>query len=113
MNKIIPIVLSFALSSSLLGQDASKEVDNQEVEFAEQISAEFSVPAIPALNFISSDPDDISRPSNVKTLAAGLYNGIDEEGKVKQGLALEARIAEFIPINISPEEYHLPVQVRI
>ncbi len=81
------------------------EAEDEKVEFAEEISKEFSVPAIPALDFISSDPGDISRPSNVKKLAAGIYNGIDEDGKVKQGLALEAKVAEYIPMNISPEEY--------
>lgn len=91
------------LFSSLVSLSFAQE--KSEVEFAEEISTEFSVPAIPALDYISSDPSDISRPSNVKKLAAGLYNGIDENGKVKQGLALEARVFDYIPINISLEDY--------
>lgn len=96
------VLLVFILS----GFTVIAQTEKEEVEFSEEISKEFSVPAIPALDIISSDPDDISRPSNVKKLAVALYNGIDENGKVKQGIAIEFKLAEYLPIvNISPEEY--------
>jgi hypothetical protein len=99
---------SIIVTSLLIGFTFSgfaQNLEDKKVEGAEKISTDFSVPAIPALDFISSDPSDISRPSNVKKLAAGLYNGIDEQGNVKQGLAIEAKIAEYLPLRIDPSEY--------
>jgi len=104
MKKYTVLFISIIFASFGFAQESST-VDQNEVEFAEKISAEFSVSAIPALNFISSDPADISRPSSVKKLAANLYNGINEEGNVKQGLAIEAKMGEFMPISVNPQEY--------
>lgn len=99
------IIVTIFLTGITLSSFAQSMEDKMAVEGAEAISTELSVPAIPALDFISSDPADISRPSNVKKLAASLYNGIDEQGNVKQGLAIEAKVAEYLPIKIDPKEY--------
>lgn len=105
MKSYIITVVLMSFSLSVFSQNFEETKEEKKVEGAEEISTEFSVPSIPALDFISSDPADISRPSNAKKLAASLYNGIDEEGNVKQGLAIEAKIAEYLPIKIDPEEY--------
>lgn len=77
----------------------------QQVEESDAVGRELSVPTIPALTFISSDPSTVSRPSGVKKLAASLYNAIDEESRVKQGLAIEVKLSEYLPIAVSPEDY--------
>lgn len=102
------IILTLILISSFFcvrAQNFEETKEENKVEGAKEISAEFSVPSIPALNFISSDPSDISRPSNVKKLAASLYNGIDENGNVKQGLAIEAKLSEYLSVKIDPDDY--------
>lgn len=102
---IFLLLLGFALTAFSQSPQLKKELDKKDAETAEEITTQFSVPAIPALNFISSDPSDISRPSDIKELAASLYNGIDENGNVKQGLAIEAALSEMVPIKIDPEDY--------
>lgn len=69
------------------------------------VNATFSIPAIPALELISSDPEEISRPGTTRELAASLYNSIDENGRVKQGIALESKFSELVGYTISMQDY--------
>ena len=105
MKQIICTILLISTFFSLQAQNFEETKEEKKVEVAKEISDEFSVPSIPALNFISSDPSDISRPSNVKKLAASIYNGIDESGNVKQGLAIETKLSEYLSVKIDPDEY--------
>lgn len=101
---ICSFICNVMFSQTLTNAEKQKAEEDAK-ETAKEISTEFSIPAIPALSLISSDPSDISRPSNVKRLTSTLYNAIDENGRVKQGLAVEVKPADFFSINISPEEY--------
>ncbi|WP_108805093.1 hypothetical protein [Aquimarina sp. Aq107] len=102
-NYLTLVILLFGNLAFSQNLEGIKE--EEKTEKAEEISTEFSIPAIPALELISSDATDISRPSNIKKLAASLYNGIDENGNIKQGLAIEVMPTEYLQINIAPDEY--------
>jgi len=78
----------------------------EDTESAEEIiQTSFSVPEIPALDFISADPENISRPSTAKELATSLYSAIDENGNIKQGLAFEIKPVYLIGNEIDLNDY--------
>lgn len=57
----------------------------------------FSVPESPAFTFLSTSPAEIARPSSPREFAAALANGVDAQGRVQQGFALE-----FSPFPVVP-----------
>jgi hypothetical protein len=64
----------------------------------------FAIPDSPAFSFLNVTPGTISRPNSGRSLGAGLINGIDGEGKVRQGMAFE--VAPFIYFrNVSLADY--------
>lgn len=67
---------------------------NGEAESAEFKSA---VPASPAFAFLNASPASVNRPVTARDLGVGLLSGVDAEGKIKQGFALEASPWGYIP----------------
>ena len=105
-NWITLLVLSLAYSMTLAQTNSENDITNQHKSDSDSIiNTSYSIPLIPALDFISSDPTDISRPSSVRALAASLYNGIDQDGRVKQGFAIETKLSKLLGISITGDEY--------
>lgn len=96
---------SIVLSGMLIMAYTTVNAQNNAADVSEEIATKFAAPANPALEFISANSSDISRPSNIKQLAAGLISGIDGNGKVKQGLAIEVAPFSYLQIKITPEDY--------
>lgn len=49
----------------------------------------YAIPAMPGLTFIGSTSEKIARPTSVKDIVTTFANGVDESGKLLQGLAVE------------------------
>ena len=100
MKHTLIICLLVSLFASPL---AFSQAEDKAKEASEEIiQANYSIPKIPALEIISADPNTISRPTTAREFATGLYNAIDANGNVKQGLAFEVK-PNFIfqePINL-------------
>lgn len=98
MKRLAPAIFLF-LSSIMLSQETASEATE------DMISNFYSIPDIPALDFLSSDPDNISKPSTTRELVTSLYNALDEDGKVKQGLALEIKPSYLLNIPVNLQDY--------
>ena len=51
--------------------------------------ARFSIPESPAFVFLNATPSSVTRPTAPREFAAAIINGIDNTGRVRQGLAIE------------------------
>ncbi len=65
----------------------------------------YSVPTIPALEVVALDPSNISRPATAKEFVASIYNGIDANGKIKQGLGFEVKPNYIFNEPVTLQEY--------
>lgn len=66
----------------------------------------FAVPESPAFSFLNFAPATVTRPNTPRDVVAALANGIDENGKVRQGLSLEVTPAYLIPgLAVSLKDY--------
>lgn len=104
----ILIFISIIIPYCLFSQDngGNNKTEKSATEAAEEtINSSFSVPSIPALEFLSYDPENISRPSSPRELGASLFSGIDAAGKVKQGLAIEAKLSKIIESKVDLRDY--------
>lgn len=71
-----------------------------------------SVPEIPAFSFLGATPTNIARPNGARAVGAALLQGVDVNGKVKQGFALE--ILPFLHLgNTSLQQYQNSAWARI
>jgi hypothetical protein len=61
-------------------------------------SVSFAVPESPAFTFLGASPAKVSQPGTARDLAVQLVNAFDDEGRVRQGIALEIRPAYLRPI---------------
>lgn len=86
---IVATVLLPGLTAAAHGQQsaAKKSSDKNKAEATDAIA--YPIPETPAFTYLGVSPAKVSRPSSVKSLASGIVNGIDEKGKVQQGLAFE------------------------
>lgn len=65
-----------------------------------------AVPESPAFVFLGASPTEVTRPGSVRDFGVALISGIDEEGRARQGLALEATPWFYVPgLSISLEDY--------
>jgi len=53
------------------------------------LQLDFSIPEMPAFTVIGLTPENVSHPRTARALAAAIKNGIDQNGKLKTGLAVE------------------------
>jgi hypothetical protein len=66
--------------------------------------ARFSIPESPAFVFLDATPANVTRPTAPREFAAAFINGIDNAGRVRQGLAVEFQPA-LLTRPISLETY--------
>lgn len=65
-----------------------------------------AVPESPAFVFLGASPTEVTRPGAVRDFGVALISGIDEEGRVRQGVALEATPWFYVPgLSIPLAEY--------
>ncbi|HEX8209669.1 MAG TPA: hypothetical protein VF584_05740 [Longimicrobium sp.] len=65
-----------------------------------------AVPESPAFIFLNASPTKVTRPGATRDFGASLINGINDEGKVQQGFALEATPIGVVPgFNLTLPEY--------
>ncbi len=65
-----------------------------------------AVPESPAFIFLNASPTKVTRPGATRDFGASLINGINDEGKVQQGFALEATPIDVVPgFNLTLPEY--------
>lgn len=87
------VVLTCSLAMSLACEAVLAQTESQtaaEVGNAAQLAADLlQIPDSPAFTFLRLSPSRISRPGSTRDLALELLNGFDEEGRVRQGFALE------------------------
>jgi len=57
----------------------------------------FAAPESPAFTFLNFAPASVTRPNTPRDFVAALANGIDEDGKVRQGISLEVTPSYLIP----------------
>ena len=62
----------------------------------------FSVPESPAFAFLSTSPAEITRPSSPREFAAAVASGVDAQGRVQQGFAIEFSPFPVVPGFIVP-----------
>ena len=70
----------------------------QDAGDAQKGSVSFAVPESPAFTFLGTSPAKVSQPGTARDLALHLVNAFDDEGRVRQGFALEIRPAYLRPI---------------
>jgi hypothetical protein len=65
-----------------------------------------AVPESPAFLFLRISPTEVTRPGSVRDFGAAILSGINEEGDLQQGVALETTPWFFIPgLAISVQDY--------
>jgi len=65
----------------------------------------YAIPEIPATSILAGTPQTITRPVTPKDFASALISGVDQDGKVRQGLALEVSVGLFHLLQTSLSEY--------
>jgi hypothetical protein len=73
----------FALAPSLYAQPASSEFK------AASGTVDLAVPESPAFVALGLTPQEVSRPTSARDLAASLLNGVDREGKLQTGVTID------------------------
>jgi hypothetical protein len=65
-----------------------------------------AVPESPAFVFLGASPTKVTRPGSVRDFGAALISGINADGKVQQGIALEATPWVYVPgLSITLDDY--------
>lgn len=93
------ILIAFAASLTLL-HPARAQQPSSAPEFLT------AVPESPAFIFLNASPTKVTRPGATRDFGASLINGVNDEGKVQQGFALEATPIDVVPgFNLTLPEY--------
>jgi hypothetical protein len=77
----------------------------QQAKTASDQSSTYAVPEIPAASFLGVTPATVTRPSAPKDVLASLLNGVDANGRVQQGLAIEGSPYIIPGVTITPDDY--------
>ena len=64
---------------------------------ASAVHERYAVPEIPAVTFLDASAANIARPTTPKDFVATLANGVDGDGRARQGFALEASPFAILP----------------
>ncbi len=66
----------------------------------------YAVPQSPAFTYLDVSPTKVERPTTAREFGVGLLNGIDAEGRFRQGFAVEAAPWPWIPgVSIPASQY--------
>jgi hypothetical protein len=85
------IVLITGAGSVVLAQEESAQENTKPPEFLT------AVPESPAFTFLGTTPAEVTRPGSVRDLALALINGVDADGRVVSGFAMEASLWQILP----------------
>ncbi len=93
-HAVFVALLLFTRLPALAGQDEPITVEPppdaaSAGDAADASIARFSIPESPAFVFLSATPASVTRPTAPREFAAAIINGIDNAGRVRQGLAIE------------------------
>ncbi len=77
-----------ALAFALLLGPTGYAAHAQDSQAAQQKTAPYAMPELPAVTFVGGQANSITRPVTPRALATELVNGVDSSGRVKQGLAV-------------------------
>lgn len=106
MSAILRVLFALALlfgGSAHAQNDAAGEIDAKKAELFKSLEklkgVDLSVPDSPAFNVLGISPSEVQRPGTLRDLAVGLQRGIDENGRVKSGVALD-----FMPMSLFTPE---------
>jgi len=72
----------------------------------------YVIPEIPATSLLGVAPASIARPSTTKDLATSMINGVDADGRVRQGLALEFSAGMAAPFRVPLSVYQGSARAR-
>jgi hypothetical protein len=76
--------------------------DSSTTAAADESIARFSIPESPAFVFLDATPASVTRPTAPREFALAIINGIDNAGRVRQGLAFEFQPSLFIrPVSLA------------
>lgn len=76
---------------------------------AAETAERFAVPESPAFTFLNVSPATIARPATVRDLSAAIIDGVDAQGRVRQGFAFEFTPFYLVPgYRISAAQYAKP-----
>ena len=79
----------------------------------EKLTVNYAVPEMPATTVLGLTPAKIARPITSKDFASSLIDGIDEDGHVRQGIAVEASLGMFRVPNVSLQQYQASRWARV
>ncbi|HTA74500.1 MAG TPA: hypothetical protein VK733_09520 [Gemmatimonadaceae bacterium] len=83
----------------------STQAATEQAKTASDQSTTYAIPEIPAASFLGVTPATIGRPSAPKDVLTSLLNGVDANGRVQQGLAIEGSPYIIPGVTITPDEY--------
>ncbi|HEY7877822.1 MAG TPA: hypothetical protein VIC55_06340 [Gemmatimonadaceae bacterium] len=96
------------LDTAELASDDAADADSSDAVrsvLADVVTA-YAVPDMPAATFLGTTPATIARPATGRDFLVGLASGVDENGRARQGFALEASPLAVIPgLGISLDQY--------
>ncbi len=87
MYSFIPSLRALA-STLLLLSITGYAARAQDSSTAQQKTAPYAMPELPAVTFVGGQANTVTRPITPRALATELINGVDSSGRVKQGLAV-------------------------
>jgi hypothetical protein len=82
-------------------EDAAKAVADNYKKY----TIDISIPESPAFTVLNVTPTDVVRPSSLRAWATSLLHGVDKDGKLKEGLALEGAPYALLNRKMSLFEY--------
>jgi hypothetical protein len=80
------------------------DVSSPEANY-KQYTMDLSVPASPAFTVLGVSPETVTRPASLRDLQAALVNGIDKEGKLKSGIAVDVAPFALLWKDMSIDKY--------
>jgi hypothetical protein len=77
-----------------------------------ELTGYYVIPEIPATALLGATPASITRPATPKDFASAIVDGIGADGRVKQGIALEASLGLLKPFKVPLETYQRDWRAR-
>jgi hypothetical protein len=103
---IVPLLLAAnttkAFATAAPKTDASPE-PTQHKDLLDTINLDRPISAVPAFTALDLSPETVSQPSTPRELGAALLNGVDRQGVLQTGLAIETapfRVFHLMPTDI-------------
>lgn len=101
--RIVMAVAAVIVSAAPLRAQQSDAAPKDTVRLTKIV--QFAIPNAPAFDFIGQSPDQITRPTSARAVAAALLTGVNIAGKPQQGVALEIAPAQILTPHMDLREY--------